>query len=87
MPVRLEFFGIPRQRAGVPEFLVEAVTLGEAITVACRELPRLAECQAANGDVAASCLANINGKQFTRDGNTRLHDGDEVLILSADVGG
>lgn len=87
MTIRLEFFGIPRQRAGVKWLSVAADTLGEALQAACRELPRLAECQAANGDVAATCLANINGKQFTRDGRTPLRDGDEVLILSADVGG
>ncbi len=87
MPVHLEFFGIPRQRAGVAGLVVEGGILREALQAACRELPGLAECLSDDGELSTSCLANLNGKQFTRDGQTRLNDGDQVLILSADVGG
>jgi molybdopterin converting factor small subunit len=30
---------------------------------------------------------NINGLDFVRDYNTKLHAGDRILILSADAGG
>lgn len=87
MPIHLEFLGIPRQRAGVAGLSVEADTLHQALQAACRELPGFAECLAEDGGLSSSCLANLNGRQFTRDGQTPLTDGDQVLILSADVGG
>lgn len=87
MTVRVEFYGIPRQRAGVEALEVEAATLGEVFTQLQRQLPALAADCFDEGRLAAGCIANINGRQFTRDANFPLQAGDAVLLLSADAGG
>ena len=88
MPIiRVEFFGIPRQRAGVAEGEIEA----DSLRAACRELSRLFPEFAAvclNGDsLRPGFLASVNGQSFTTDPATPLKEGDSLLILSADLGG
>jgi molybdopterin converting factor small subunit len=85
--VRIEFYGIPRQRAGVEAIDVEAATLGEAITQAARALPQLAGSCVDGDRLRAGYLANVNTTTFTADPRTPLAPGDVVLILSADAGG
>jgi len=84
--MRVEFLGIPRERAGTAELDVDAATLGELLTTLVRRFPTLVEV------VDSNCLrtafaANLNGDRFIRDPQTRLAANDCVLILSADAGG
>lgn len=87
--VRLEFFGVPRERAGVASLPVETTdaTLGAALRAAAERLPEFAR-RCLDGDrLKPGLVANINGRSFSSDPGTPLTDGDSVLILSADVGG
>ena len=82
----VEFLGIPRQRAGVDELVVEAQTLGQLLETLADRLPSLSEL--IDGDrLQPSFAANLNGDEFISDPRTPLDANDCVLILSADAGG
>lgn len=85
--IEVEFFGIPRERAGVPSIIVNAATVQTLYHELRQQLPEFAACCLKNDVLASEYLLSINGKQFTRDPTIRLTEGDQVLILSADVGG
>ena len=87
MKVRVEFYGIPRQRAGVAFLDVQADSLSEVFESLSRELPDFSHACLKNKRLQPGYLANINGQSFTSDPATKLKDGDCILILSADAGG
>ena len=87
MTIRIEFYGIPKQRSGVDANDVEAATLGEAFQQLSEQLPQFAEACLVEGRLQPFCLANINGENFTTDLQAHLESGDTVMILSADAGG
>lgn len=88
MSVRIEFFGIPRERAGVAAIeLHDPGTLGDAFQMLAQRLPELATNCLSDGQLKSGYLANLNGERFTSDPTLPLHAGDAVLILSADAGG
>jgi molybdopterin converting factor small subunit len=83
--VVVEFFGIPRQRAGVPELAVEAATAGDALqAVAGRGLP---DALTADGRLSPHYLLSVNGERFVTNLGERLPPGTRLLLLSADAGG
>lgn len=85
--IRIEFYGIPRQRTGVPFVDVDADSLGTALTRIAERFPEFGQ-QCLNGDrLADGLIANLNGEEFTTNPAAVIHDGDSLLILSADVGG
>ena len=84
--MRVEFLGIPRERAGVAELELEADTLGQLFVALERRFPSLGDVIDA-GRLQSSFLANLNGDTFISDPLTRLSASDCVLILSADAGG
>ena len=82
----VEFLGVPRQRAGVAEMVVDAGTLGQLLETLADRLPALSEVIV--GDrLHPSFAANLNGDEFINDPRTPLREDDCVLILSADAGG
>jgi molybdopterin converting factor small subunit len=84
--MHVEFLGVPRQRAGVAELVVEADTLGRLLTALSDRLPALSELIV--GDrLHPAFVANLNGDEFISDPDTALSRDDYVLILSADAGG
>ena len=87
--VRVEFFGMPRQRAGLAalDVEVESLTLGDVLIAAGNELPEFARTCLDGSRLKPGLLANINGLHFTTDAQTILSNQDAVLILAADVGG
>lgn len=87
MTVRVEFYGIPRVRAGVETVEVDAATFGEALRLVEARLPGFAEHCLDDGRLRSAYLANLNGERFLSDLSTPLCEGDALLILSADVGG
>lgn len=87
MTVRIEFFGIPRTRAGLAHVHVEAATLGDALQRVGTMIPAWADACLLNGQLQRGLIANLNGQRFISDPATPLSPGDSVLILSADVGG
>jgi len=85
--IRIEFYGIPRERTGVGSLDVEADCVASALRQVARDFPEFAA-RCMNGDrLAAGLIMNLNGEKFTSDPATRIQDGDSLLILSADVGG
>jgi molybdopterin converting factor small subunit len=84
--MQVEFFGVPRERAGVAAVDVQAGTLGQLLSALATTLPSFAEFVA--GDrLHPSFSANLNGNEFVSDPATPLGEDDCVLILSADAGG
>ena len=82
----VEFLGVPRQRAGVTELMVEARTLGQLLEMLSTRLPPLSALIVGNR-LHPSFAANLNGDEFISDPGTPLREDDCVLILSADAGG
>lgn len=87
MSIRVEFYGIPRQRAGVASVEVEGDCLGEVLREVGASLPELAGACLDGDRLQGGYLANVNGTFFTSDPATPVKPGDAVLILSADAGG
>ena len=84
--MRVEFLGIPRDRAGVPEIELQADTLGQLVGTLAARFPGLGDL-ISDGRLCSSVVANLNGDRFVSDPALRLKDDDCVLILSADAGG
>jgi molybdopterin converting factor small subunit len=84
--MRVEFLGVPRERAGVAEVELRAETLGQLLGVLAVRFPPLAELITADR-LRPSFVANLNGDRFVSDPRTPLREQDCVLILSADAGG
>jgi molybdopterin converting factor small subunit len=84
--MRIEFFGVSRERTGASDVELHAETLGELFDTLAIRFPALAELLGTEGP-RASVVANLNGERFVVDRETRLASDDCVLILSADAGG
>ena len=84
--MRVEFLGIPRERAGVAELELDAATLGQLLATLERRFPQL-DAVIDAGRLQPSFVANLNGDRFISDPRTSLSASDCVLILSADAGG
>ena len=82
----VEFFGVPRQRAGISELEVQADTLGRLLGTLAGQIPSLGELIDVDR-LYPAFVANLNGDQFVNDPATPLNENDCVLILSADAGG
>jgi len=85
--VTVEFFGIPRQRAGCAEMTVEAVTVGDALAAIVAARPALDGLVQPDGRVSPHYLVSIDGLRFVRDLREEVPAGSRVLLLSADAGG
>lgn len=89
--IRVEFYGVPRTRAGVDHLVMERVdqprTLGQLLAWAAGHLPELGKEDWLQREFGRSIAANVNGERFIRDLDEPLRDGDCLLILSADAGG
>jgi len=84
--MRVEFLGLPRERAGIAELELDAETLGELLLALAVRFPSFSELIRADR-LTPSFAANLNGDRFISDPRTRLGKGDSILILSADAGG
>jgi molybdopterin converting factor small subunit len=84
--MHVEFFGVPRERAGVSELEVHADTLGQLLGMLAARVPSLSEI-IQRDRLHPAFVANLNGDRFVTDPGTPLRAGDSVLILSADAGG
>jgi molybdopterin converting factor small subunit len=84
--MRVEFFGVPRERAGVAELEMQAQTLGQLLGMLAQRIPSLGDLLGEER-LHSAFVANLNGDQFVSDPQTPLGENDHVLILSADAGG
>lgn len=85
--VVVEFFGVPRLRAGMASIVVEANRLGEALRLAAAECPGLAGTVIFGRSAHPAYKVSLNGDRFVDDPAMPLVDGDALLLLAADVGG
>jgi hypothetical protein len=85
--VTVEFYGVPRQRAGRAELVVPAGTLAEVLAWVERACPQLMGLVQSDGRLAPHYLLSLDGHRFCRDLARRAQPGDRVLLLSADAGG
>jgi hypothetical protein len=85
--VTIEFFGIPRLRAGRAELRVAAATVAEALAAVERACPELAGLVQADGRIAPYFLLSLDGQEFVSSPGRLLHPGERLLLLSADAGG
>ncbi len=84
--VVVEFFGIPRQRAGRAELALEAGSVAEALAAVEHRCPQLTGLLR-EGRLAPQYLLSIDGQRFVRDLAEPLQAGTRLLLLSADAGG
>lgn len=91
MIVGVEFYGIARQRAGVDRLAVALAdpdaTLAAVLQSIGEKLPDFAAHCLDRGRLHPSLAANLDGERFVTDPETIVHDGQSLLILSADAGG
>jgi molybdopterin converting factor small subunit len=89
MPIRVEFYGLARQRAGVPalELDLKGQTLGGVLAELAAQLPVFGRECIAGGQLTDALSANLDGQRFISDPKTPVRDGQSLLILSADAGG
>ena len=80
--MQVEFFGVPRARAGVSRLDVQADTLGQLLKALAVRIPSLG-----TDRLHPSFVASLNGDRFVTDPETPLGENDCLLILSADAGG
>jgi molybdopterin converting factor small subunit len=85
--VVVEFYGVPRHRAGRSELVLHAGTLAEALDEVARNCPGLADLCGPDGRPAPAYLVSLNGERFVTGADEPVREGDHVLILSADAGG
>jgi molybdopterin converting factor small subunit len=84
--MRVEFLGLPRERAGVSHLELQADTLGQLLVALAVRFPSFAEL-IIDDRLRPSFAANLNGDRFVSDPRLALGTDDCVLILSADAGG
>ena len=84
--VIIEFYGMPRERAGRAELTVQAATVGEALLEVERHCPGLRGLFAA-GRLPEHYRLSLDGRQFLTDAGQPLSEGARLLLLSADAGG
>jgi molybdopterin-guanine dinucleotide biosynthesis protein A len=88
----VELFGVARLLAKTREISVSLprdATLSHVLSAVAQKLPVLAG-RVINPDamdLLAGFACNINGTNFVRDPNTKVHPQDKIFILSADAGG
>lgn len=89
--IQIEFYGIPRQRAGVAGMALAiaagGIKLSEVLTNIGQEFPALANDCFDDNRLLPQYTACVNGDRFVSDPNELLQPGQALMILSADAGG
>ena len=91
MTIRVELYGIPRQRAGAELLHVATESVGTSLAQILADLTRQSPALAAacfeEGSLRKGYLASIDGVTFVTDPQTIVLPGQSLLLLSADAGG
>lgn len=88
--IRVEFYGIPRRRAGVAQTCVQVSgvpSLGSVLEQLAAQYPLLQRDCISDRRLRPGYSASIDGKQFVADPDTRLPQDTSLLIMSSDAGG
>ena len=83
----VEFYGLPRERAGRPVLVVSAATARDALSQVVAHCPRLDPLLTADGRLDPHYLLSVNGERFLADLEEPLPAAARLLLLSADSGG
>lgn len=84
--VIIEFYGIPRQRAGRADLPIRADTVSDALAAVVKACPGLHDVLL-RGNLAPHYRVSVDGNRFVTEMNERLAPGTRLLLLSADAGG
>lgn len=87
MATHVEFYGIPRARAGTARTSVEADDLGAALRTLADRLPEFGATCVDGERLRPGYVANLDGERFVVDPRTPLLAEVSLLILSTDAGG
>ncbi len=92
MTIEVEFFGIPRARAGVASLSVlpgcHSATIGEILRELAIACPEFAEsCLSRERELLDGYVISVDGRCFVSDAELAIKPEQTVLILSADAGG
>lgn len=87
MEIKVELFGIARERAGVSDTTARGRCLGDILGDLSQRFPRLASTCLDGRRLRAGYTANISGQRFETNPDTELGPDDFVLLLSVDAGG
>jgi molybdopterin converting factor small subunit len=88
--MHVEFFGVPRVRAGRSRLEMNAETLGQLLTALATQIPSFGNFISTDGrgpHLHSAFVANLNGDRFVSDPRTPLAENDCLVILSSDAGG
>lgn len=89
--ITIELFGVVRRRVGSGRVAIEIdddeVCLSDLLRILAERFPGLATSCFQGQRLRTGYLANIGGERFVTDPQTRLSNGDSLLIMSADAGG
>jgi hypothetical protein len=85
--VTVEFFGIPRLRAGRRELRVQAGTARSALAAVEAVCPGLRGVCREDGTLSPHYLLSRDGERFITDLGEVVEAGERLLLLSADAGG
>ena len=87
MPVTIEFYGLPRQRAGRAELTIAARTVLDALGAARAACPNLTGLLTPDDRLNPHFLVSLNGERFVTDLSEILPPGARLLLLGTDAGG
>jgi hypothetical protein len=86
-PIIVEFFGMPRQRAGCAHANLHGSTLADVLAAIERAFPNLRGLRRPDGGPDPHYLLSLNGQRFVSDPQQCIEPGSRLLLLSADAGG
>ena len=91
MSIEIEFFGIPRLRAGVERTTVlpdeSQTTLSAVLAAIATQCPDFARDCMHEGRLRDGYVVSVDGETFTRRDDLPVSSGQSILILSTDAGG
>jgi len=85
--VTVEFYGIPRQRAGRAQLVVQGFCMADVLHAIQRDCPGLSDLVEPDGRLSPHYLLCVDGSGFVADFGHPLGPDAKVLLLSADAGG
>jgi len=85
--VIVEFFGIPRLRAGHVELAVAPGRVMDVLAELRARCPGLSDLLTHEGRLSPHYLLSLDGGEFLLDLRRELTSGQRILLLSADAGG
>jgi hypothetical protein len=89
-PIKVEFFGIPRQRAGVAQLEIpceSSLSLASVLSQLESRFPDLAAECFRDGMLQEGYIASVDGRKFVASADLEVRSGQSLLIMSSDAGG